>query len=133
MTGPARWVPTLDDYADIAAFLLGTDASTVLRLPRIDLAESALHAPFAEFGGVAAYPNAVGQAAVLLIHLAKNHPLPDGNKRAAFLITARFLDANGYAWGEPDVETDAEMVERVAAGHASQEDVVAWIRSRTSR
>jgi death-on-curing protein len=74
--GPARWVPTLDDYADIAAFLLGTDVSTILRLPRIDLAESALHAPFAEFGGVTAYPDVVEQAAVLLIHLAKNHPCP---------------------------------------------------------
>lgn len=103
------------------------------RLPRITLGESAVHASFAEFGGVAAYPDLVDQAAVLLVHLAKNHPLPDGNKRAAFLITARFLDANGYAWGEPDVETDAGMVERVASGDASQDDVAAWIRRRTSR
>lgn len=130
---PTRWVPTLDDYADVTAFLLGTEASKIFRLPRIDLAESALHAPFAEFGGVAAYPDVVDQAAVLLVHLAKNHPLPDGNKRAAFLLTARFLDANGFVWGEPDVETDAAMVERIASGGASQDDVVAWITTRTSR
>lgn len=65
-------------------------------------------------------------------HLAKNHPLPDANKRAAFLLMARFLDANGLAWGEQDVEIDAGMVERVAAGEASHEEVVRWIRARTN-
>ena len=72
------------------------------------------------------------QAAVLLEHLAGNHPLPDGNKRVAFLLTARFLDANGLAWGAPDVECDAGMVERVAAGETSHDEVVAWIERRTS-
>lgn len=132
MATPERWVPTLDDYVDLAAVLLATESEIVRRLPRITLAESAIHAPFAEFGGVAAYPEVADQAAVLLIHLAKNHPLPDGNKRAAFLLTARFLDANGSTWGDPDVETDAGMVERVATGEATHDDVVAWITARTT-
>jgi death-on-curing protein len=126
------WEPSLDDYIDIAAYLLGADRTAIAALPRLALAESALHAPFASFGGVEAYPTLVEQAAVLLQHLAKNHPLPDANKRAAFLMTARFLDANGLAWGQPDVETDAGLVERVAAGAASHEDVVAWIHERAS-
>jgi hypothetical protein len=57
--------------------------------PSITLAESALHTPFASFSGTEAYPTLVEQAAVLLEHLANNHPLPDA-KRAAFLLTARF-------------------------------------------
>ena len=100
-------------------------------MPRLALAESALHAPFASFGGVEAYPTLVEQAAVLLEHLVKNHPLPDANKRAAFLLTARFLDANGLEWGSQDVKTDASLIERVAAGQATHEEVVAWIRDRT--
>lgn len=64
--------------------------------------------------------------------MAKNHPLPDGNKRAAFLLTARFLDANGYVWGPPDVDVDAGMVERVAAGDAVHREVVDWVTARTS-
>ena len=100
-------------------------------MPRLALAESALHAPFASFGGIEAYPTLVEQAAVLLEHLVKNHPLPDANKRAAFLLTARFLDANGLEWGSQDVETDASLIERVAAGQATHEEVVAWIRDRT--
>lgn len=41
---------------------------------------------------------------MLLEYLAKNHPLLDANKRAAFLLMARFLDANGLAGGDDDVE-----------------------------
>lgn len=130
---PPRWQPSLEDYVDLAAFLLGADRAAVERLPRIALAESALHAPFTSFGGVEAYPTAPEQAAVLLEHLARNHPLPDANKRAAFLLTARFLDANGLVWGGPDVEVDATMVERVAAGQATHDEVVAWIRERTRK
>lgn len=128
---PPRWQPSLEDYIDGAAFLLGADRAAIRSLPRIAHAESALHAPFASFGGVEAYPTLVEQAAVLLQHLASNHPLPDANKRAAFLLTARFLDANGLRWGAPDVDTDAGLVERVAVGEATHEEVVAWIRKRT--
>ncbi|MEJ7893164.1 MAG: Fic family protein [Solirubrobacteraceae bacterium] len=127
-----RWTPTLDDYVDVAAYLLVADRDAIARLPRIGLADSALHAPFASFGGEEAYPTLIEQAAVLLLHLAKNHPLPDGNKRAAFLITARFLDANGLVWGLPDADLDAEMVERVAAGGAGLEQIIGWIERRTS-
>lgn len=130
---PARWEPSLEDYVEIAAYLLGCDRPAVRALSRLALAESALHAPFASFGGVAAYPTLVEQAAVLLQHLAKNHPLPDANKRATFLLTARFLDANGMAWGSPDVDTDAGLVERVAAGQATHEEVLDWVGARTAQ
>jgi death on curing protein len=127
----ARWQPSLEDYIDIATYLLDADHAAIAGLPRLALAESALHAPFASFGGVEAYPTLVEQAAVLLEHLVKNHPLPDANKRAAFLLTARFLDANGLVWEAQDVETDAGLIERVAAGRATHEEVVGWIRDRT--
>jgi death-on-curing protein len=126
-----RWQPSLDDYIDMAAYLLRAERAAIARLPRLALAESALHAPFASFGGVEAYPTLIEQAAVLLEHLTRNHPLPDANKRAAFLLMARFLDANGLPWEPPDVETDAGLVERVAAGEATLEEIADWIRKRT--
>lgn len=127
-----RWVPTLEDYLDMAAIVLDSDVERLRRLPRLNLAESAIHAPFASFGGEPAYPALVDQAAVLIAHLAQNHPLPDGNKRAAFLLTARFLDSNGRRWQAQDVETDAGMVERIAAGRAPHDEIVAWIEHRTA-
>jgi death on curing protein len=126
-----RWIPALEDYIELAAYLLDVEPSAVRVLPRITLADSAVHAPFAAFGGVPAYPTLIEQAAVLVEHLAKNHPLPDANKRAAFLLTARFLDANGLTWGPPDAELDGSMVERIAAGQAERDEVVAWIARRT--
>ncbi len=130
--GIPRWTPTLEDYVDVASHLLGTPPEAIRRLPRLALADSAVHAPFASFGETEAYPGLLEQAAVLVEHLAQNHPLPDANKRAAFLITARFLEANGLHWGPPDVETDAPMIERIAASEAAHDEVVAWIAARTS-
>jgi death on curing protein len=86
---PPRWQPSLDDYIDIAAYLLGADRAAVAALPRSTLAESALHAPFASFGGTEAYPALVEQAAVLLEHLAKNHPLPDAHGSSTLLCRPR--------------------------------------------
>lgn len=102
---PPRWERSPEDYIDVAAYLLGSDRAAIAILPRLALAESALHAPFASFGGEEAYPTLIEQASVLLEHLAKNHPLPVGNKRAAFLLTARFLDAN-------DLDLDARLAVR---------------------
>jgi death-on-curing protein len=127
-----RWTPTLGDYLDLAAFLLGTSPDRLRGLPRIGLAESAINAPFASFGDTSAYPDLVEQAAVLIMHLAQNHPLPDGNKRAAFLLMARFLEANGRDWKAQDVVVDASMVEDIAASRVTREDVIGWIRSRTA-
>lgn len=127
-----RWVPSLDDFVDLASFVLATSPEAVRRLPRLPLAESALHAPFAAFGGAEAYPTLTEQAAVLVEHLAQNHPLPDGNKRTAFLTLVRFLDANDAVWGAPDAAVDAAMVERIAAGDTTRSEVVAWIAARST-
>jgi prophage maintenance system killer protein len=83
----------LGDYCEIAAELLGTSPEQIARLPRIALADSALAAPRAGFGDQDAYPALIEKAAVLVEHLARNHPLPDGNKRAAFLCVWLFLES----------------------------------------
>jgi death-on-curing protein len=123
----------LADYLLIAEAVVGVPAEQIARWPGIGLAESALHAPAAGFGGAELYPDVIDKAAVLCCRLARNHPLPDGNKRTAFLLMARFLDVYGRRWGSQDVEVDAGMVERIAAGEATHEEVVAWIRERSAR
>jgi hypothetical protein len=64
------WRPELGDYLAAAAVVLGTSADRLERLPRLSLAESALAAPFAGFGGQEAYPSLEEKAALLLEHLA---------------------------------------------------------------
>jgi death on curing protein len=124
----------LGDYLLIAEAVLGIPAERLARLDRIGLAESALHAPAAGSGGVDAYPEFATKAAVLCRHLVKNHPLPDGNKRAAFIALRVFAERNGYGWqrspGDPD-ETDS-VIRGVAADTVSETELAQWIRERLS-
>ncbi|HEV8688564.1 MAG TPA: Fic family protein [Gaiellaceae bacterium] len=122
----------LADYLLIAESVLGLPAEAIANFNRIGLAQSALGAPQAGFGGVEAYPDFETKAAVLCWHLVKNHPLPDGNKRCAFLATVEFVERNGRAWvpatGDPD-ETD-HMIRGVAGGDVSEAYFREWIAQR---
>jgi len=123
---------TFGDYCRIAADVLGTAPEHIARLPRIALADSALASPRAGFGDQDAYPTLIEQAAVLVERLARNHPLPDGNKRCAFLAVERFLGANGRPIRDADTETDVPMVERIAAGEATPNEIIEWLEGRTA-
>jgi death-on-curing protein len=76
--------PDLIDYLAIAAGVTGIDIKTLAMATKLDLADSALHSPSAGFGDEEFYPEFCDKAAVLVVRLAKNHPLLDGNKRAAW-------------------------------------------------
>jgi death-on-curing protein len=66
------------------------------------------------------------------VRLAKNHPLPDGNKRAAYLCMREFLERNGRRLRRgPDYVDDAvTTIERVAAGELGDAELAEWIRGR---
>jgi death-on-curing protein len=98
----------LVDYVAIAAEVTGLEVDPLMRVPKLDLADSALHAPAAGFGDVEFYPEFVGKAAVLVVRLAKNHPLPDGNKRAAWVTLRVFIETNGWTWIPPPTVDAAE-------------------------
>jgi death-on-curing protein len=121
----------LGDYCEIAAEVLGLDPERVAELPNIGLADSALAAPRAGFGGHEAFPSLIEKAAVLVERLARNHPLPDGNKRAAFLAVWLFMELNGRPFTGEDADTDVPMMDRIAAGEAGQGEVEAWLSART--
>ena len=88
-----------------------------------------MHAPAAGFGDTEFYPEFVDKAAVLVVRLAKNHPLPDGNKRVAWLALRLFVDINGWAWNPPPTVDDAERaVLAIASGAWSDSEMAAWLR-----
>jgi death-on-curing protein len=126
----AGWRPTLADFVETASVILESDAESIRRLPGLNLAESALEAPFAGFAGEDAYPGLLDQAAVLIERLARNHPLPDGNKRVSLALTILFLERNGERWGAPDHDRDVGMVERIASGDADHQQIRNWIAER---
>lgn len=124
--------PEFGDFCAVAAELLGTTPEQIARLPNIGLAESALAAPRAGFGDTDLYPTLFEKAAILLERLARNHPLPDANKRTAFLLTTVFLETNGSPLRGALPDVDVPMVERIAAGQAAHDEVLAWLSERTA-
>lgn len=119
----------LVDYLAVAAEVTGLDVETVTKVANLHLTDSALHAPAAGFGDIDFYPDFVDKAAVLIVRLTKNHPLPDGNKRAAWVTLRLFVDANGWSWQRmPEVDDAENAVLAIASGDWDQDDVAAWLR-----
>lgn len=128
------------DYLDLADFLLIAEA--VLDIPaedlahagQLELAESALHAPAATFGGVEFYPDLARKTAVLAARLINNHPLPDGNKRVGYLCALEFVARNGGSWTHPPDDPEGDdtvaMIEGVAAGNIDEDTLTAWVEQR---
>ncbi|HKI18997.1 MAG TPA: Fic family protein, partial [Isosphaeraceae bacterium] len=85
------------------------------------------------FGGQDFYPDLIDKAAVLACHMAWNHPLPDGNKRASWACLVTFLDLNGVIWNPdpPDVDEAEEAVLAVAAHEVDEVWFASWLRERT--
>lgn len=119
----------LADYIAIAVDVTGLDLQTVMNATNLNLADSALHAPAAGFGEDDFYPDFVDKSAVLLVRLARNHPLPDGNKRAAWVSLRLFVDINGWTWDPaPSIDDAAAAVLTVAAGDWDEATTSAWLR-----
>jgi death-on-curing protein len=123
----------LADYLLIAEEVLRVPAETIAGWPGVGLAESALNAPAMGFGGVEFYPDMVDKAAVLCVRLARNHPLPDGNKRVAYLALVEFLARNGVEWAPPSVDETVAVIEGVAAGRVTESELADWLRASQRR
>lgn len=122
----------LAEYLWLAEQVTGVSATTLSKSGRIDLADSALHAPMAGFGDEDFYPSLADKAAVLCWRLARNHPLPDGNKRASWAALVMFVDLNGGYWDPdpPDVHDAEQTMLAVAAGEIDEQALADWLRAR---
>jgi death on curing protein len=127
---PPHDVQYLDlvDYLYLAGAALDVAPEDLFHRTDLGLAESALHAPAATFAGVDLYPDLVTKARVLLVHLVKNHPLLDGNKRAGFLAMLEFLARNRRRFIATDVDGTIDMMVRIAGSEVDQAKVEEWIR-----
>jgi death-on-curing protein len=131
---PVRYLD-LADFLLIAEAVLGTDAETLAHATRIELAESALAAPAASFGGQEFHRSLADKAAALCWHLVKNHPLLDGNKRVGYLCLIEFVERNGFDWIPPVADgargdETVDVITRVASGSLAQDALAAWVAQR---
>ena len=123
---------SLAEYFWLAEQVTGSEVSVLLKASRVELADSALHAPAAGFDDQDFYPDLFDKASVLTCRLAWNHPLPDGNKRAAWAALLMFVDLNDGHWDpDPPNVDDAEAAMLAIAAHAVDEAwFAAWLRER---
>lgn len=66
-------------------------------------------------------------AAELAYGLSRNHPFIDGNKRISLLSIRAFLRRNSRRFN-PDLLTSVTMIENLAAGSVTLDDLAAWIK-----
>lgn len=74
-------------------------------------------------------PDVAELAATLAFGLARNHPFVDGNKRTAWVGARLFLRLSDIAFAFDRSEATI-MMQRLAAGELSENEVAAWFRDR---
>ena len=126
----------LDDIVLIASKVLRIEPEVLLRASRINVADSAVHAPGASFDGVEFHPGLARKVAVLGYRLVRNHPFIDGNKRVAFLAMVEMAERNGASWKEPADDFDGndtvEMMFAAAGGEIDEATFVRWVETRVT-
>lgn len=120
----------IEDFLLAAQAVLGINASELVHVTKIPLAESALAAPFASFGGHDFYEDPIQRAAILASRIMRNHPLPDGNKRVALILMDIFLAEHGLTQTATQAERDRTF-RAVAARDMTEDYFVVWLQSRT--
>ena len=120
---------TLAEALTIAETVTGVEAGVLARVSRLDLLDSALHAPQAGFADEDFYPDLIDKAAVLVVRIAKNHPLLDGNKRLAWAALNMFCALNDHALKVP-ADDAVETMLAIASGELDEAGVAEWLRAR---
>lgn len=94
--------------------------------------ESAVHRPFATFGGNDLYPDIYLKTGAFIQSIVKNHPFVDGNKRTAFSGAFIFLKKN-------NIDLDIEKKEAVkfmlgvANKNLSVDEISLWLKKHSKK
>lgn len=87
--------------------------------------------PRHQLGGDYLYEDVSAMAAAYMFHIAQNHSVVDGNKRAAVLSALAFLSLNGIR-ELPDPKELERVTLQVAAGEMGKDASTRWIRNQVS-
>jgi death on curing protein len=118
----------LADCITIAADVLEVDTHTLEGAVKTGAAQSALGAPSSDYFGHELYPDFHVKVAVLGYKLARNHPLPDGNKRSAYVSMVVMVKLNGRKWVAQDEDEAVNVMEAVATGTLDEETFAEWVQ-----
>jgi death-on-curing protein len=95
----------------------------------LGLLASALAMPKVSFQGAYLHPSLAEMAAAYLFHIARNHPLLDGNKRTALATALAFLWLNAR-WLEGGNDELTDLVVGVASGSIGKAETAVFFTGR---
>ena len=130
MTGPGATGSNLAEEQD---YLTDDEAFAVVdrlgfHVRDAGLLSSAIARPRTTVFGEDAYPDLATKAAALFESLVRNHPLLDGNKRLAVVLTWTFLLNNGFRLEH--TEDDAyDFTIAAASGELTLQEIREWLSS----
>jgi len=94
------------------------------------LLDSALAQPQASFDGEYIHENIFEMAAAYGLHICKNHPFYDGNKRTALIAMYTFLYVNGYRL-KADKKSLFAIVMDLANGKVEKKEIAAYLKKHS--
>ncbi len=130
----SKHAATLAELAEVIDYLsveevLGIIAEEGFALADPGLLASAVIRPQLRVFGEDAYPTLRLKAAALMESLGRNHPLEDGNKRIALVVTDVFLALNGWSLDRGEGLELADFVVRVVTGAVPLADSATYLES----
>lgn len=120
---------TLGQVMILAELVTGIDTKTIELVSRVELLSSAVEAPSSSFGGEEFFDTFELKAAVLCSRIAKNHALPDGNKRLAWQSLVMFCRINNFDLVTSDDQA-VETIIKVASGELKENELATWIKEK---
>lgn len=96
------------------------------------LLSSIIEKPKMQFSGKELYSGTFNKAAVYLEAFANYHVFVDGNKRTAFVSTARFLSTHGFEFTGSNEEVESFMIETVVKKFDT-EKIASWLRKNCKK
>jgi death-on-curing protein len=98
------------------------------------MSQRTVHRLYCDFEKEGAWLNAMAAKG---LHLIRNHPLLDGNKRVGYLCLVEFVERNGRVWSPPPADVPCgdetvDIIEGVAAGGVSQASLPLWMEKRAT-
>jgi death-on-curing protein len=114
----------IEAYAALSA--LGTPRP-IIRNGDVGLLESCIQRAATTVYGVEAYPGIHEKVAAIVDSVSRTHPLVDGNKRLAYLVTVMVYSANGYV--SAATESQADLYVEIARGDHSVAEIAERMRA----
>ena len=125
---------SLAEFWYLAEHVTGINAATLIKASRVELADSALHAPQAGFGDTDFYPDLYDKAAVLAVGSRGIIRCPTATSAPAWACLVLFIDLNDGSWNneQPDTDDAVEAMLAVAAREVDETWLATWLRERVT-